>query len=110
MFCWCDVAMSAEVNDYRLNIPIRGTLETSYGSERVVATPSRAAVYRHDQPTTMCGFTGGRWGFTHLGRHASIYRQTYGESPSEALHAHVRRADPNQPMPAVNSPLNATLS
>jgi AraC-like DNA-binding protein len=31
-----------------------------------------------------------RWGFTHLGRFAGLYRQTFGESPSTALHTRHR--------------------
>lgn len=51
-----------------------------------------------------------RWGFTHLGRFASLYRQTFGESPSDALRGHPRRADPNRPIHAARSPMNATLT
>ena len=52
---------TAELDDfYQVNIPIRGSLETSSGAERMVATPSRAAAYRHDRPTTMRGWAGGR--------------------------------------------------
>jgi transcriptional regulator GlxA family with amidase domain len=29
----------------------------------------------------------GRWGFVHLGRFASQYRQLFGETPSETLRA-----------------------
>ncbi|QZY47050.1 AraC family transcriptional regulator [Mycolicibacterium austroafricanum] len=45
---------------YQVNIPMRGRLETSCGTDRVVATPSRAAVYRHDRQTMMRGFGDGR--------------------------------------------------
>ena len=36
----------------------------------------------------------GRWGFVHLGRFASQYRQMFGETPSETLRA--RLSDPTQ--------------
>ncbi|WP_113700577.1 AraC family transcriptional regulator [Nonomuraea lactucae] len=29
-----------------------------------------------------------RWGFTHLGRFATLYKATYGQSPSQTLRAH----------------------
>ena len=48
---------TAELGDaYQVNIPIRGTLATSSGSECMVATPTRAAVDRHDRPTVMRGW------------------------------------------------------
>src|SRR3984885_8847428 len=36
----------------------------------------------------------GRWGFMHLGRFASQYRQLFGETPSETLRARGQRANP----------------
>ncbi|BBZ58132.1 AraC family transcriptional regulator [Mycolicibacterium phocaicum] len=60
---WWDTGVqinTAELEDaYQLNIPIHGSLQTSSGDERMVATPSRGAVYRHDRPTTMRGWCGG---------------------------------------------------
>ncbi|QVI27246.1 AraC family transcriptional regulator [Mycolicibacterium neoaurum] len=51
---------TAELDDsYQVNIPLRGTLNTSSGPERMVATSSRAAVYRHDRPTVMRGWSDG---------------------------------------------------
>lgn len=61
---WWDTEVeitTAQLDDaYQLNIPLSGSLTTSSGSERMVATPSRAAVYRHDRPTTMRGWDSGR--------------------------------------------------
>jgi AraC-like DNA-binding protein len=44
---------------YQVNMPIRGELLTSSGTFRDVATPTRAAVYRYDLPTTMTGWQDG---------------------------------------------------
>lgn len=44
---------------YQVNLPIRGELETSLGTSRDLATPSRAAVYRYDMATTMTGWANG---------------------------------------------------
>jgi AraC-like DNA-binding protein len=40
----------------------------------------------------------GRWGFVHLGRFASQYRQLFGETPSETLRAREQRAYPTPPL------------
>jgi AraC-like DNA-binding protein len=40
----------------------------------------------------------GRWGFVHLGRFASQYRQLFGETPSETLRAPGHRAYPTPPL------------
>jgi len=40
-------------------------------------------------PTTV-GAVSTRWGFTHLGRFASAYRNRFGEAPSETLRRHLR--------------------
>jgi AraC-like DNA-binding protein len=40
----------------------------------------------------------GRWGFVHLGRFASQYRQLFGETPSETLRAGGQRAYPTPPL------------
>jgi AraC-like DNA-binding protein len=40
----------------------------------------------------------GRWGFVHLGRFASQYRQLFGESPSETLRAPGQRPSPTPPL------------
>lgn len=38
-----------------------------------------------ERATTSVAEIGRRWGFGHLGRFATGYRQTYGESPRETL-------------------------
>ena len=38
----------------------------------------------------------GRWGFMHLGRFASQYRQLFGETPSETLRAPGQRPPPHR--------------
>jgi AraC-like DNA-binding protein len=40
----------------------------------------------------------GRWGFVHLGRFASQYRQLFGETPSETLRARGQGAYPTPPL------------
>jgi AraC-like DNA-binding protein len=40
----------------------------------------------------------GRWGFVHLGRFASQYRQLFGENPSETLRAQGHGAYPTPPL------------
>jgi AraC-like DNA-binding protein len=40
----------------------------------------------------------GRWGFVHLGRFASQYRQLFGETPSETLRAGGQRGYPTPPL------------
>ena len=40
----------------------------------------------------------GRWGFVHLGRFASQYRQLFGETPSETLRARGQSAYPTPPL------------
>ncbi len=51
-----------------------------------------------------------RWGFTHLGRFACLYRQTFGESPSAALNTGVRRYGTRSPIHATDECADATLS
>lgn len=41
---------------YQVNIPLSGQLKTGSGGNRVIATPSRAAVYRVDQPSMLRGW------------------------------------------------------
>ncbi|QZY48911.1 AraC family transcriptional regulator [Mycolicibacterium austroafricanum] len=41
---------------YHVNIPVRGELKTGSGVDRVIATSTRAAVYRCDRPTVMRGW------------------------------------------------------
>jgi len=41
---------------YEVNIPVLGQFETGSGVDRIVATPSRAAVYRCDRGTVMRGW------------------------------------------------------
>lgn len=41
---------------YQVNLPLAGSLHSSFGGERTVATPTRAAVYGVDRPTMVEGW------------------------------------------------------
>lgn len=41
---------------YQVNVPVRGELKTGSGVDRMIATSTRAAVYRCDRPTVMRGW------------------------------------------------------
>lgn len=45
---------------YQVNVPVRGEIETGSGSDRIVANPQRAALYRCDRPTLMQGWQDAR--------------------------------------------------
>ncbi len=48
---------TGELDDaYQVNIPLSGQLMTGSGPSRMIATPSRAAVYRADQPSMLRGW------------------------------------------------------
>jgi transcriptional regulator GlxA family with amidase domain len=46
-----------------------------------------AELAAHSPDSVTVTMVAGRWGFVHLGRFASQYRQLFGETPSETLRA-----------------------
>ncbi|MEU4426284.1 AraC family transcriptional regulator [Actinoplanes sp. NPDC024001] len=53
--------------------------------QQVRLTRARDALRRGDPARITVATVAHRWGFAHLGRFASAYRQKFGESPSETL-------------------------
>ncbi|WP_235733243.1 helix-turn-helix domain-containing protein [Mycolicibacterium neoaurum] len=50
------VGTAALTTAYHVNVPVRGELKTGSGIDRMIATSTRAAVYRCDRPTVMRGW------------------------------------------------------
>ncbi len=84
-FTLTDLARHAGVGARRLQLAFQETLHTSpTGYLRKVKLEHARAELLAGEDTVMA--IAYRWGFGHPGRFATMYRETYGESPSETLH------------------------
>ncbi|MGW6499974.1 AraC family transcriptional regulator [Nonomuraea angiospora] len=85
-----DIAAAARVSVRTLQHDFRNHLQTTPLAylRQVRLTQAHADLERIAQTGDRTTVTevAMRWGFTHLGRFASLYRETYGRSPSSTLH------------------------
>jgi AraC-like DNA-binding protein len=63
---------------------------------RTVRLEGARAEIQDAGPEKLIGEIARSWQFRHLGRFANLYRQTYGETPSDTLRHRDGRADPGQ--------------
>jgi AraC-like DNA-binding protein len=79
-----DLARHAGVGARRLQIAFQETLNTTPTGylRRVKLEHARADLLTGDHGVASTAY---RWGFTHPGRFAALYRTTFGEPPSETL-------------------------
>lgn len=79
-----DLARHAGVGARRLQRAFQDTLQTTPTAyqRKIKLAGARAELLAGEGSVTTVAY---RWGFSHPGRFASYYRQTYGESPSDTL-------------------------
>jgi AraC-like DNA-binding protein len=88
-FSLADVAAAARLSQRGLQSAFRRDLGTTpFGYLQKLRLDGARQDLLAADPTAgaTVSATARRWGFSHLGRFASVYRETYGEAPSRTLH------------------------